>query len=152
MADEGIQGLGKLLSRIGQMATDTKRVERPLKAAGVYIVGSINKNFQQQGRPKRWTPLAPGTLAARRKGKGRGGPKILIDKATMKNQVAFKVHSKGVEAGLNAVQARRLHFGYPGGSGPGHSKTPARPFVMLQQPEDIDYIGDKIFRNHIARK
>lgn len=148
---EGIQGLGRLLDRLGELATDTKHVERPLRAAGAYMQGSIQKNFQQQGRPKKWSPLKPVTLARRRKGRGRGGPQILIDTAKMKNQVAFTVHSKGVEVGLNAVQAKRQHFGYPGGKGPGRSKTPAREFVLVQEPEDVNNVGD-IFRRHIARR
>lgn len=151
MADEGIQGLGRLLDRIGQMATDTRHVERALKTAGTHMLGSIEKNFQQQGRPKRWSALAPSTLAGRRKGRGRGGPRILIDTAKMKNQIGFKVHSKGVEIGLNAVQAARQHFGYAGGSGPGQSKTPARPFLLVQDAEDIRAVGE-IFRRHIARR
>lgn len=150
MSDD-IQGLRQLLNRVAQLATDTRHVERAMKSAGVYLVSSIEKNFQQQGRPKRWSPLAPATIAGRRKGRGRGGPRILINTAKMKNQVDFKVHSKGVEVGLNAVQAARQHFGYPGGSGRGHSRTPARLFLLLQDPEDIRAIGD-IFRRHIARR
>jgi phage gpG-like protein len=151
MSDEGIQGLSRLLDRVAQMATDTRHVERPLKSAGAYMLGSVQKNFQSQGRPQKWTPLAPSTLAARRKGRGRGGPQILIDTARMKNQIGFKVHSAGVEVGLNAVQAKRQHFGYPGGTGRGHSKTPARPFLLIQEPEDVIEVG-KIFRRHIARR
>jgi len=150
MADE-IIGLKPLLDRIAQMATDTRHVERALKSAGVHMLGSVEKNFQQQGRPKRWSRLAPRTLAGRRKGKGRGGARILIDTAKMKNQVSSVVHSDGVQIGLNAVQAKRQHFGYPGGSGPGQSKTPARPFLTLQDPEDVKAIGE-IFKRHIARK
>lgn len=149
MSDD-IQGLGRLLTRVRKLATDTRHVERPLKAAGAHVVGSVEKNFQAQGRPKKWTPLATSTLRSRRKGRGRGSARILIDTAKMKNQVAFRVHTKGVEIGLNAVQAARQHFGYPGGTGRGRSKTPARPFLMLQQPEDTIAIG-KIFERHIAR-
>lgn len=150
MADE-IQGLGKLITRVRQLATDTRHVERPLKAAGAYMVGSVEKNFQQQGRPKKWTGLAESTLARRRKGRGRGGARVLIDTAKMKNQVAFTVHSQGVEIGLNAVQAKRQHFGYPGGTGPGHAKTPARPFLLVQEPADVTNVGN-IFRRHVARR
>jgi len=150
MADD-IQGLGRLLSRMSQLATDTRHVERALHSAGAYAVGSIEKNFQQQGRPKKWTPLAPSTLRQRRKGRGRGGAKILIDTAKMKNQIGFHVHSEGVEVGLNAVQARRQHKGYNGGPGRGHAPTPARPFLMLQEPEDVTAIGN-IFRRHISRR
>jgi phage gpG-like protein len=150
MADD-IQGLTRLLGRMSQLATDTRHVERALHAAGNYAVGSIEKTFEQQGRPKKWTPLAPATLSRRRKGRGRGGSKILIDTAKMKNSIEYQVHSEGVSVGLNAVQARRQHFGYPGGKGRGHSRTPARPFLVLQEPEDVAAIGD-IFRRHIARR
>ena len=151
MADE-IQGLSRLIRRVGQMATDTRHVERPLKAAGVYMLGSIEKNFQQQGRPKRWTPLAQSTLAQRRKGRGRGGPRILIDQADLKNSISHRVLTHGVEIGSRGLPyARRQQLGYEGGSGPGHSKTPARPYLVVQEPEDVNAIGN-IFRRHVARK
>lgn len=150
MAEE-ILGLSRLLDRVAEMATDTRNVERALKSAGAYMLGSVQKNFQQQGRPRKWSPLAPATLARRRRGRGRGGPQILIDTARMKNQVAFTVHSAGVDVGLNAVQAARQHFGYKGGAGPGQAKTPARPFLLVQDPEDVVEVGG-IFRRHIAKR
>lgn len=149
MADEGIQGLGRLLARLAKLKTDTQNVERPLKAAGVYMLGSIEKNFKAQGRPAKWEGLKPSTLKRRRRGRGRGSARILIDTAGMKNAVAFRVHTEGLEIGLNKVQARRQHFGFPGGPGRGHSRTPARPFLMFQD-EDITEVGN-IFRRHIER-
>lgn len=149
MADEGIQGLERLLRRIQQLATDTRHVERPLKAIGVYMVGSVQRNFQAQGRPTKWQSLATSTLRRRRKGKGRGSARILIDTGAMKNAVTFRVHTDGVEIGLNKVQAARQHFGYPGGQGRGHSPTPARPFLLFQEEDKRECID--ILRSHIAR-
>lgn len=149
MAEE-IQGLGRLLSRIRRLATDARHVERPLRAAGEVLRRSVEQNFRAQGRPQRWTPLSPRTLARRRRGRGRGGPQILIDSARLKNSVAVRLVTEGVEVGTNVRYARRQHFGFPGGAGRGHSRTPARPFLMVQVPEDIDAIGD-IFRRHIGR-
>ena len=148
---EGIEGLERVIRRVGQLATDTKHVERPLKEAGEYLVGSIKKNFLAGGRPRKWSPLAPSTLRQRRKGRGRGSAKVLIDTAKMMNAVDKRVATDGVRVGLNAVQAARHHFGYPGGTGRGRSKTPARPFLMLQQPEDVNAVG-KIFMRHVRRK
>jgi phage gpG-like protein len=37
----------------------------PLKAWGVYMVGSVKKNFVEQGRPEKWKPLKIKTLIAR---------------------------------------------------------------------------------------
>ena len=118
-----------------------------MKAGGVYMLGSVERNFKASGRPKKWEKLADSTIAARRTGKGKGGIKILVDTAAMKNSMSMRVRSTETEVGTNAVQAKRQHFGYPGGTGRGHSKTPARPFVMFQD-EDYDAIG-QIFSRHV---
>ena len=150
MADE-LHGLNELLRRVGEMATDTRRVERPLKSAGAYMLGSIERNFRAQGRPAKWKGLAPATLRRRRRGRGRGGPQILIDTARLKNSMSFRlVTTPGVEIGTNVRYARRQHFGYPGGQGRGRSQTPARPF-MLVQDEDVREIGE-IFQRHIRKR
>jgi phage gpG-like protein len=106
------------------------------------MLASIRKNFAVGGRPK-WTPLAAST---RRRKKGGG---ILIGESK-KLSGGFKPVKKGnsVSVENDVIYGPRQNFGYKGGTGRGHSKTPARRFVMFQ-PEDIDDIG-KIFRQHIA--
>ena len=143
-----LQGIDKVMNRVNRLQRDIKHVEKPMKAAGQYVVGSIVKNFNSSGRPKKWQKLAPSTVAGRRKGKGKGGLKILIDKGQLRNSHSVRLRSDGVEVGTNMVQAKRQHFGYPGGSGRGHAKTPARPFVMFQD-EDPEAIG-RIFSRHIS--
>lgn len=143
-----LQGIDKVMNRVNRLQRDIKHVEKPMKAAGQHMVGSIVKNFNSSGRPKKWQKLAPSTVAGRRKGKGRGGLKILIDKGQLRNSHSIRLRSDGVEVGTNMVQAKRQHFGYPGGSGRGHAKTPARPFVMFQD-EDPEAIG-RIFSQHIS--
>ena len=149
MADD-IQGFSRLIKRLGQLAIDTRQTEKPLRAAGAIAIGSIQKNFDEQGRPEKWTPLSPRTLGRRRKGRGKGGPKILIDTARLKNSIGFKlVEGPGVMIGTNVIYARRQHFGYPGGKGRGRARTPARPFLMLHG-EDIRKI-DEIFTRHVKK-
>ena len=139
-----------MLRRIGEIATDVKHVERPLNEAGEYLVGSVKKTLLVGGRPKKFAPLAPSTIAARRKGRGRGGPKILIDRGRMLASIQKSVTTDGVRVGTNVVYAARHHYGYKGGPGRGHSRTPARPFMEMQRPEDVIKIGH-IFERHIAR-
>lgn len=144
----GLQGIESVLKRVRRLSDRLSReIERPLRAAGVYMLSSIERNFQSQGRPAKWKGLASATLAGRRKGKGSGRAKILIDTGALKNSHSTRISTKGVEVGTNKVQAKRMHFGYPGGTGRGRSKTPARPFVMFQD-EDYDAIG-KIFSQHV---
>lgn len=114
------------------------------------MVGSIEKNFREQGGPVKWKGLAASTLSRRRRGRGRGGPQILIDTARLKNSIGYRLVNAGVEIGTNVVYAPRQHFGYPGGKGRGHSRTPARPFLMVQ-PEDVKEIGE-IFKRHVGKK
>lgn len=148
MANE-IQGLGRLLGRVRRLAADARNTERPRRAAGEVLRRSAEQNFRAQGRPQRWQGLADSTLSRRRRGRGRGGPQILIDTARLKNSISYRLVSEGVEVGTNVVYAPRQHFGFPGGPGRGHSRTPARPFLVVQD-EDIETIAG-IFRRHIGR-
>lgn len=141
----GIQGIDKLFSRVRRLKDAVKKTERPLRTASVYMLGSIDKNFQAEGRPEKWKGLADSTKA-RRRGKS---PKILTDTAMMRRSHSYRITTAGSEIGTNAVQAPRQHFGYPGGSGRGRSKTPARPFLMFQE-EDVRAI-EEIFSRHVRR-
>jgi len=141
-----IEGIDKLFNRLNRIGRNLSQVEKPLKASGVYMLGSIERNFKAGGRPQRWKALAASTVKRRRRGKGQGGIKTLVDTATMKNSHSMRVQTDGVVIGTNAVQAKRQHFGYPGKPGRGHSRTPARPFVMIQD-EDVDAVG-QIFSRH----
>ncbi|MDB4311888.1 phage virion morphogenesis protein [bacterium] len=53
----------------------------------VYMHSSIAKNFNSQGRPKAWKQLAQSTIDARRKGKGKGSAKILMDTGRLRQSV-----------------------------------------------------------------
>lgn len=143
-----ISGVDKLFKRIGRMQRDLKDTQRALRASGVLMLGSVEKNFKAQGRPEKWKSLAPATVARRRTGKGKGSAQILIDTARLKNSPDIQVNDDSVEIGTNTIYAKRQHFGYEGKEGKrGHSKTPARPFLMFQE-EDIRDIGE-IFKRHI---
>lgn len=150
MAEE-IQGLSRLIGRVRRLAADVRDTERPLKAAGEVLRRSVEQNFRAQGRPTRWPGLAASTISRRRRGRGRGrgGPQILVDTARLKNSIGYRVVTEGVEVGTNVRYGRRQHFGYPGGVGRGRSKTPARPFLVVQD-EDIETIAG-IFRRHVGR-
>jgi phage virion morphogenesis protein len=146
-----LTGVTQVLNRFLTIQASLKDLEPAMKASGVYMLGSIERNFTAQGRPQKWAGLAASTLAARRRGKGTGGAKILIDEGLMKGSVttgdAMQTSSESMVIGTNKIQAARQHFGYPGGKGRGHAKTPARPFLLFQA-EDADAI-ETIFNRHL---
>jgi phage gpG-like protein len=170
MADDEIQGMTNIIRRIHQLKSDTRHTERAMGEAGAYMLGSIEDNFRAQGRPQKWQGLAASTLAAKRglRGAGKGrlrdkqgryaknkssDAQILIDTARLKNSIAFKVigGGVGVEIGTNVKYGARHQFGYPKGEGRGHAETPARKFLLFQRA-DLEYIGEKIFKRHLARE
>ena len=147
---EGFEGLDRILRRVGQIATNVRHVERPLNQAAEYAVGSIKRTIFAGGRPKKFAPHAPSTLRSRRKGRGRGGARVLIDTGRLVGSIDKTVTTDGARIGTNVVYAARQHYGYPGGSGRGHARTPARPYMLLQD-EDIRKIG-QLFGVHVARR
>jgi phage virion morphogenesis protein len=142
---EKIVGLERVIVRVRQLARDMRDVRAPMKEAGKRMIESIRRNFDEQGRPRRWKAHALST-----RHRVFGPQRILIKSGTLRGSFKQKFSSGGVEVGTNVIYARRQHSGYPKGEGRGHQATPARPFAMFQR-EDVDSIGD-IFRRHISRK
>lgn len=133
--DEPLRILSNDVSRI---VNDSTALER----AGVYMHGSINRNFIAQGRPNRWRPLAPSTVARRRRGRGRGGPQILLDRGILRASITsrnrrgsiWRLRSNMLELGTNIEYASIQQHGSP------RRRIPSRPFVLFQEPEDGDAI------------
>ena len=160
---------------VGKKISDTKK---PLAESAEYMVGSIKRNFYEQGRPTKWQKLSPLTIALRREGKGGGYPQILRDTGTLMNSITGEVRDDNTAiAGTNLSYAPLQQFG-------GLTKTPEmtivpkrkkalkfmymgktvfakrvhipsraawippRIFVCFQIPEDIDRIH-RIFESHV---
>ena len=85
---KGDEKVKALLKRAGKKAKDLKV---PLKRCGILMLRSIDKNFRAEGRPTRWAPLSPMTIAMRRK-KGRRA-KILQDTGMGKGSITYEVIS-----------------------------------------------------------
>ena len=164
-------------NRIGKMTVNLgKYVTKPVKALkqiGLYMLGSIEKNFEAEGRPIRWIPLSPMTIAGRRKGKSPYGIKILSDTGNLRNSINLNVREdgSGVAIGTNVKYAPAHQFG---SNVPKHItivkrakslrmlragktkkarkmvapffKIPKRPFLMFQN-EDVESIRSIIVTN-----
>ena len=166
-------GLSDTLVRLHRGLTD---VEKPMRRVGVYMISSIHKNFDAQGRPVKWAGLSPMTKSLRRSGVGPGGMLILQDTGALRNSITYTLEGRdSLRVGTNLEYAKKLHFGgvnvmsahtervkshsrtYKTGTSKVKSfsrrvprreyKVPARPFILIQD-SDVPVI-EKIFIDHI---
>jgi len=163
-----------LLKKAGDKSKDLRI---PLKRCGILMVGSIDKNFRAEGRPKKWAPLSPMTIAMRRK-KGRGA-KILQDTGHGKGSIVYKVvsnqkvqigtpldymriHQEGGSIKIPArtivpVKARALHWVDPNTGEDVFAmrvhqkertaKIPQRKFLLFQEEDKVNIV--KIFTEYL---
>jgi phage virion morphogenesis protein len=153
------------LSGMQQRCSDTGPF---LEAVGVYMMGSVGKNFEQEQSPQGegWKGLADATKLGRtgrkskaktRAGKARfrakklgAGHKILQDTGNMRGSISPEVSGDAVRIGPSWELAAVHQFG-TNRAGRGHHTTIlARPFLGFR-PEDPEAI-EGMARDHIEGK
>jgi phage gpG-like protein len=136
-------------------------------------MASIRRNFEVGGRPVRWKPLSPVTIARRIK-ENKWPGQILIRRGRLLRSISHRARkdrviwsAKTVYAALQHFGARKGQFGRARVQVRGHfrkSKTgggkrfvqphfrtmsipwgdvPARPYMLLQ-PEDLNNMADRL--------
>lgn len=105
-----------------------KNMTPVMKTVGQIIRTSIQKNFEQGGRPEGWIRLSPATVAKKRR------DIKLIDTGRLKRSINVKASSDKVIVGTNVIYAAIHHFGGQAGRGK-KVKIPARPFMMIQDED-----------------
>jgi phage gpG-like protein len=81
------------------------RLSKPqeaLREIGLYLLGSIAKNFRAGGRPVRWKPS--GRVM-------KHGGQTLVKSAGLKNSIVMRVSGKALRLGTNKKYARIQHEG-----------------------------------------
>ncbi len=128
-----------------------QRMQHFYEGAGETMINSVMKNFEEQGRPTRWKPLAAATLVG---GAGYGGQRfshagsatkgyqrhlqgkmILQSSGRLKNSYKKEATSAHALVGSNLIYAAIHQFS--GMAGRGRKVfIPARP-SLLAQVEDV---------------
>jgi phage virion morphogenesis protein len=135
-----------IIARLRKLQAATGDLSPVLEPAGERMKLSVEQNFEAGGRPK-WQPLSAVTI------KLKGNSRILIDRGFLKN-VTLKITKGQAIIGTQpntAAYAARQQLGWPGGGARygGKVKTPARPFLVLQDA-DREYILELVDR-HIKK-
>ncbi len=139
----------KILSNFSKLESKMDNLSVPLKQAGLFMIGSIDKNFRSQGRPKKWINLKPATIRQRRG--GGFAAKILQDTGRLKQSIAMSTVSKSVVKVGTSVQYGKVHqLGSVSSTRRGVRVIPQRKFLLFQESDKIAI--DKIFAKHISNQ
>ena len=107
-----------------------------LDNVGTLLLGSVNKNFEQDGRPAKWTSLAESTIKRRK----HGGTKPLQDTGNLKNSMGKVISGNMVSVAPSVTYGIFHQYGT--------TRIPERPFNMIQD-EDMPKIM-KIFEHYLG--
>jgi phage virion morphogenesis protein len=119
----------------GLLATLSGRLSTPgalLEPAVPVVARAIEQNFDEEGRPQRWPPLAPATLRQK-----PAGLKILQLTGRLRRSIRTGVEGNAIVASTDVPYAAAHQFGFPG------RRLPARPFLVLTQ-EDLSAVAQSI--------
>jgi phage gpG-like protein len=152
-----------LKEALRRAAAATRNLRPAMRDIGEHMLRSVNRNFDVQGRPQKWAPLAASTLArvalgssSRRKtrrtrftrsGSMRAaarrrlsGKKILIDTGRLIRSITYRAMTREVVIGTNVKYAATHQFG--------RGKIPARPFLLVHDEDRRE--AASILLRHIA--
>jgi len=139
--------IGLQAKNVEKFGMDIRSFREPLKRSIQEVLApSFRKNFDVQGRPTKWAPLAEYTVEVR----SNSGP-ILERTGQLKRTIQqFNIWSVDSEkAAITRLPSKiwygTLHQAGHMGLG-GSAPLPARPFVMIQDPEDYDDIEEVFAR------
>jgi len=155
-----IKGIEEIQAAINGFADRMSNPSQLLRAGGVLMLESVQRNFIEGGRPDRWVPLSQVTYLLRYRDKARfrtyskgeskgrltkasadnfvsGGAEPLRDKGLLMASIApAEMTDKSISIGTNAPQAQLLNDGGQArGFIKGSPMIPARPFMMLQDAD-----------------
>ena len=126
--------------RVAEMLQRVKNLRPALKIIGETGLTSIQRNFEEGGRPKKWKPLALSTIKQRRR-QGKWPGQILVRLGFgggLLGSISYRVTPSKVRWTAKKIYAAIQHFG--GKAGRGHKATiPARAYMLFQREDREDF-------------
>lgn len=133
---------GSMDAALAALAARLDELSGPLDAFGKTMMDSVRRNFDEQGRPDGWEPLAAST--ARRKGNGA----ILVDTGRLRGSIGFRAGHDRLTL-YSALPYASVHQrGGAAGRG-GSAVIPARPYLVFQE-DDIARLRDILLRHLLS--
>jgi len=126
--------------RVAEMLLRVKNLRPALKIIGEIGLTSIQRNFEEGGRPKKWKPLALSTIKQRRR-QGKWPGQILVRLGIgggLLGSITYRTYPSKVVWSARKIYAAIQHFG--GKAGRGHKVTiPARAYMLFQREDRTEF-------------
>lgn len=125
--------------RLEALADRLTNLEGVLARIVPLVTRTIERNFDEEGRPLPWPPLAPATL--RRKPPGL---RILQRTGRLRRSIRTRVEGNAVVASTDLPYAAAHQFGLSrapkafGARGGSRRRLPARPFLVLTREDQSE--------------
>jgi phage gpG-like protein len=114
------------LSLLDGIAQKLTRVEELLAPAVPLVAAAIERNFEEEGRPVRWTPLSP-RYAAYKARRYAAGLRILERSGRLRRSITTRLGAGALVTSTDAPHAV-LHQS-------GTRRLPARPFLVVTESD-----------------
>ena len=129
--DKEIQQLFK------KLAAKTENLRPLMKNIAGIMMDSTEENFDKEGRPDKWTPLAPSTIKQRTKTGTWPGKILQVSQGGLASSITSKYDNNSAIVGTNKVYAAIHQFG--GNTGRNKKvKIPARPYLKLTDKDLLE--------------
>jgi phage gpG-like protein len=155
--DEGLQmrfspSIGISARNLDKFGMDIRSFREPLKRSIQQVLApSFRKNFDAQGRPVKWAPLAEFTVEK------RGSSEPILDRSGLLKRTIQQLNIWSLDSEKAAITDLpqkiwygKLHQAGSKGTGKATFSFPERPFVLIQG-EDYDAI-EEVFLKWIEER
>lgn len=121
------RGIDEAQERLEQIRARLENLQPVMEVAAQDTVTLIDDSFDGQRSPDGtpWQELSEKTIARRRKGRGTGEPRALIDTGRLRQSITGRGSRRGFTFGTNVIYGGVQQFGG------GRSRIPARPFLPI---------------------
>ncbi len=130
----------ELQKSLKKLASKAENLRPLMKNISGIMMDSVEENFEKEGRPDKWTPLAKSTIKQRTK-KGYWPGRILQMRGELASSITSYYDDDSAVVGTNKVYAAIHQFG--GNAGKNKKvKIPARPYLLLATNDEKQIINE----------
>lgn len=139
-------------ARVRAIANRTANMTPVLRAIGAAMRAQVARRFDDGRDPNdvAWAPMSDATKAMRRRGRGRGEPKSLLDTGRLRRSVTFSATVDTLRFGSNLVYAAAQQFGNPRNRLFGRQSAPIPPRRYLPLSADGSRLAPEALRPTIG--